>query len=83
MAAAETILEIRDLRTHFELEDGVVRAVDGVDLDIRRGEVVAVVGESGCGKSVMARSVLRLVDRPGRIVGGQVRVRTDTGGPMC
>lgn len=79
VAAAETILEIRDLRTHFELEDGVVRAVDGVDLDIRRGEVVAVVGESGCGKSVMARSVLRLVDRPGRIVGGQVRVRTDTG----
>ncbi|MFE7707026.1 ABC transporter ATP-binding protein [Streptomyces sp. NPDC057486] len=75
----QNILEIEGLHTQFELDDGVVLAVSGVDLAIARGEVLAVVGESGCGKSVMARSVLRLVDRPGRITGGQIRVRTDDG----
>ncbi|TXS33296.1 ABC transporter ATP-binding protein [Streptomyces sp. OR43] len=75
----QNILEIEDLHTRFELDDGVVQAVCGVDLAIARGEVLAVVGESGCGKSVMARSVLRLVDRPGRITGGRIRVRTDDG----
>ncbi|MCG5217931.1 ABC transporter ATP-binding protein [Streptosporangium sp. KLBMP 9127] len=78
-ASDETVLRIEDLHTHFELDDGVVHAVDGVDLDIRRGEVLAVVGESGCGKSVMARSVLRLIDRPGRITGGHIWVRTGDG----
>lgn len=68
----QPLLEVRDLRTHFELEDGVVKAVDGVDLTVRRGQTLAVVGESGCGKSVTARSILRLVERPARIVGGQV-----------
>ncbi|MEV6310606.1 ABC transporter ATP-binding protein [Streptomyces sp. NPDC051840] len=77
--ARENILEIEGLHTRFELDDGVVQAVSGVDLAIARGEVLAVVGESGCGKSVMARSVLRLVDRPGRITGGRIRVRTDDG----
>ncbi len=71
---APTVLELNDLRTEFQLEDGVVNAVDGVSLTIRRGETLAVVGESGCGKSVMARSILQLVDRPGKIVGGQVWV---------
>ncbi|WP_154792559.1 ABC transporter ATP-binding protein [Occultella kanbiaonis] len=71
---APPVLELTGLRTEFQLEDGVVTAVDGVDLTIRRGETLAVVGESGCGKSVMARSILQLVDRPGRIVGGQVWV---------
>ncbi|WP_320774761.1 ABC transporter ATP-binding protein [Streptomyces sp. CRN 30] len=75
----ETVLEVEGLHTRFELDEGVVHAVSGVDLTIGRGEVLAVVGESGCGKSVMARSVLRLVDRPGRITGGHVRVRTDDG----
>ncbi len=68
------VLRISGLRTRFALDDGVVDAVEGVDLEVRRGETLAVVGESGCGKSVMARSVLQLVDRPGRIVGGQVWV---------
>ncbi|ONK09650.1 ABC transporter ATP-binding protein [Streptomyces sp. MP131-18] len=72
---SETVLRVRGLRTHFTLDDGVVKAVDGVDLDIARGETLAVVGESGCGKSVMARSILRLVDRPGRITGGEIWVR--------
>ncbi|MEO3753125.1 ABC transporter ATP-binding protein [Streptomyces sp. B6B3] len=76
----ETVLRVRGLRTHFALDDGVLRAVDGVDLEIGRGETLAVVGESGCGKSVMARSILRLVDRPGRIVGGEVLVRRGDAG---
>ena len=68
------VLRLEGLRTQFQLEDGVVDAVDGVDLEIGRGETVAVVGESGCGKSMTARSILRLVDRPGKIAGGQVWV---------
>ncbi|RKN44934.1 ABC transporter ATP-binding protein [Streptomyces hoynatensis] len=76
---SETVLRIRDLHTQFALDDGVVKAVNGVDLDISRGETLAVVGESGCGKSVMARSVLRLVDRPGRITGGEIWVRHPEG----
>ena len=66
------LLEIKDLRVSFPLEEGTVRAVDGVDLMIRRGEVLGVVGESGCGKSVTAHSVLRIVAQPGRIDGGQI-----------
>ena len=67
------MLEIRGLKTHFKTDDGWLHAVDGVDLAIDRGETVCVVGESGCGKSVMAMTVLRLIAiPPGRIVGGQV-----------
>jgi oligopeptide/dipeptide ABC transporter ATP-binding protein len=67
------LLEVRNLTTHFLTAVGVVRAVDGVSWDIREGETVALVGESGCGKSVSALSVMRLVPAPaGRIVGGQV-----------
>ena len=71
---ARTVLEIDNLRTHFFTADGVVRAVDGVSYAVHSGETLGVVGESGCGKSVTALSVLRLVaDPPGRIVGGAVR----------
>jgi peptide/nickel transport system ATP-binding protein len=67
------ILEVKGLRTHFETERGVVRAVDGVDLSVERGLTLGVVGESGCGKTVLALSLLRLVPSPpGRIVGGSV-----------
>ncbi|MDB1090057.1 ABC transporter ATP-binding protein [Streptomyces sp. ACA25] len=66
------LLEVSGLRTHFTTNDGVVKAVDGVDLTVRAGRTVCVVGESGCGKSVTARSVLGLVDRPGEVVGGSV-----------
>jgi oligopeptide/dipeptide ABC transporter ATP-binding protein len=66
------LLQISDLRTHFINPDGVAPAVDGVSLDIARGQTVALVGESGCGKSLTALSVLRLVPPPGRIVGGEV-----------
>jgi peptide/nickel transport system ATP-binding protein len=68
------LLEIDDLQTHFFAAAGVVRAVDGVSFAVRTGETLGVVGESGCGKSVTALSVLRLVaDPPGRIVGGAIR----------
>ncbi|MGW0817417.1 ABC transporter ATP-binding protein [Streptomyces viridiviolaceus] len=77
--ADRPLLEVKGLHTQFQTDDGLVRAVDGVDLTIRRGEVLAVVGESGCGKSVMARSILRLVDKPGKITGGHIRVHTDDG----
>jgi oligopeptide/dipeptide ABC transporter ATP-binding protein len=71
---AEPILEIDDLRTHFFTRDGVVRAVDGVSYSLAKGETLGVVGESGCGKSITALSVLRLVPSPpGRIVGGAIR----------
>ena len=70
---SEALLEIRNLKTHFETDDGMVQAVDGVDLAIGRGETVGVVGESGCGKTVTAMSVLKLVPMPpGRIVAGQI-----------
>jgi len=68
----EHLLEVRGLKTYFFTEAGVVKAVDGVDFYINRGEVVGLVGESGCGKSVTSFSVLRLVDIPGRVVAGEV-----------
>ena len=67
------LLEINDLKTHFFTQDGVVKAVDGVSYDLEEGEILGIVGESGCGKSVSALSIMRLVaNPPGRIVGGEV-----------
>jgi oligopeptide/dipeptide ABC transporter ATP-binding protein len=75
-AASPVLLEIEDLKTHFFTASGVVRAVDGVSYSVRSGETLGVVGESGCGKSVTALSILRLVaDPPGRIVGGAIRLQ--------
>ena len=76
MSTGEPLLQIRGLRTHFFTESGVAKAVDGVDLDIRAGEVLGLVGESGSGKSVTALSILRLIpDPPGRIVAGEILFR--------
>src|SRR5512144_11464 len=72
MNNGDKLLEIRDLRTSFYTHDGVVKAVDGVSLEVRRGEVLGLVGESGCGKSVTSLSIMRLVGAPGKIVGGQI-----------
>jgi len=70
---AGPILELMDLRTYFDTEDGTVKAVDGVNLKIERGETLGIVGESGCGKSVTAYSIMRLIpDPPGRIAGGRI-----------
>jgi oligopeptide/dipeptide ABC transporter ATP-binding protein len=68
----DVLLDVRELRTHFPTDDGVVRAVDGVSFRVRRGQTLGVVGESGCGKSVTALSVMRLVPPPGRIAGGRI-----------
>ena len=67
------LLEIRGLRTHFSTDDGIVRAVDGVDITINKGETLCVVGESGCGKTVTAMSILKLIAMPpGKIVAGEI-----------
>ena len=67
------LLEIKGLKTHFKTDDGWLHAVDGVDMSIEAGETLGVVGESGCGKSVTAKTVMKLIDMPpGRIVAGQV-----------
>ncbi|MFN2226565.1 MAG: ABC transporter ATP-binding protein [Anaerolineae bacterium] len=68
----ERILDVRGLKTYFYTEDGIVQAVDGVDLHVGRGEVLGLVGESGCGKSVTSFSIMRLVGIPGKIVAGEI-----------
>jgi len=75
MSTNETILDVEDLKTQFFTEEGVVRAVDGIDFDVRRGEIVGLVGESGAGKSVAVQSLMRLVEEPGAIVGGEIRYK--------
>jgi len=71
--SGQALLDIRGLKTYFDTDDGVVHAVDGVDLAIRRGETLGVVGESGCGKTVTALTVLKLIAMPpGRIAGGEI-----------
>src|SRR5258708_2336892 len=73
-AAAKPLLEVEDLRTYFFTRDGVVRAVDGVSISVAEGETLAIVGESGCGKSVTSLSILRLIQTPpGRIVSSSIR----------
>ena len=72
---AERLLDVRNLDTHFVTSTGIVHAVDGVDLHIDEGETLGVIGESGCGKSVTALSIMRLVQRPGRIMSGEIRYK--------
>lgn len=72
METKDILLEVKDLKTHFFLDEGTVKAVDGVDFTVRRGVTLGIVGESGCGKSVTAFSILKLVTRPGRIVSGDI-----------
>jgi len=75
---ADPVLEIKNLQTHFMLDTGVIRAVNGVDLSIERGKTLGVIGESGCGKSVTAHSILRLIPSPpGKIVGGEIWLHRD------
>jgi oligopeptide transport system ATP-binding protein len=75
-AVDSPILQVRDLKTYFKLESGTVKAVNGVDLTLERGRTLGVVGESGCGKSVTAMSIMRLVKNPpGKIVGGEILLR--------
>src|SRR5262245_29994652 len=66
------LLEVRNLKTHFATRRGLVRAVDGVSFHLDRGELLGLVGESGCGKSITALSVMRLIAPPGKIVAGEI-----------
>ena len=75
----ETLLQVKELKTHFFGDEGVVKAVDGVNLRLERGKTLCVVGESGCGKSVTARSILRIVPKPGEIVSGEINFRQRDG----
>lgn len=70
--ASPNILEVRNLKTYFFTEDGVVKSVDGVDFTVRRGEVLGLVGESGCGKSVTSLSIMRLIGQPGKTIAGEI-----------
>src|SRR5690349_25049794 len=72
------LLSVRNLKTYFPQDEGTVKAVDGVSFDLYSGGTLGIVGESGCGKSVTARSILGIVDRPGRIVDGEIRFRRQT-----
>jgi peptide/nickel transport system ATP-binding protein len=76
---ADPILSVRGLKTYFLADEGTVRAVDGTSFDLFPGQTLGIVGESGCGKSVTARSILRIVERPGRIMGGEIVLRRADG----
>src|SRR5690606_32883456 len=79
LMTSDNLLEVRDLKTHFFTDEGIVKAVDGVTFNIPHGKTLCVVGESGCGKSITARSILQVVDRPGRIVGGDILFQPEPG----
>jgi peptide/nickel transport system ATP-binding protein len=76
---AEPILSVRGLCTWFHQDEGIVRAVDGASFDLEPGHTLGIVGESGCGKSVTARSILRIVERPGRVESGEILLRRPDG----
>ena len=79
MKSDQLLLEVTDLKTYFFCDEGTVRAIDGVDFNVWRGQTLGVVGESGCGKSVTARSILRIVPKPGRIVNGEITLYRECG----
>src|SRR5258708_1524607 len=81
-APGSPILSVRDLKTYFHLDEGIVRAVDGVSFDVQPGRTLGIVGESGCGKSITARSILGIVDKPGRIEGGEIWLDSGAGAPI-
>jgi peptide/nickel transport system ATP-binding protein len=75
----QTLLSVHNLKTYFFQDEGTVKAVDGATFDVYPGQTLGIVGESGCGKSVTAQSILRIVDQPGRIVGGEIMLRLASG----
>src|SRR3954462_1766093 len=75
LASQKPLLTVRHLKTYFPQDEGTVKAVDGASFDLYQGRTLGIVGESGCGKSITARSILRIIDRPGRIVEGEILFR--------
>jgi peptide/nickel transport system ATP-binding protein len=75
LASQKPLLSVRNLKTYFPQDEGTVKAVDGASFDLYQGRTSGIVGESGCGKSITARSILRIIDRPGRIVEGEILFR--------
>ena len=75
----QPILEVKNLETHFPLDEGTVVAVNGASFEVMPGKTLGIVGESGCGKSVAARSIMRILDKPGEIVGGEILFRRNLG----
>ena len=73
---SDTLIDVRNLKTYFPTDEGVVKAVDDVSLVIPRGKTLGLVGESGCGKSVTAMSIIRLISPPGRIYGGSITMQS-------
>ena len=81
-STSSLLLKVRDLRTYFPIRTGTIKAVDGVSFDVQRGKTLCVVGESGSGKSVTARSILQIVDEPGRIMGGSMLLHRADGSSL-
>ena len=77
--ASKPLLSVKNLRTNFFQDEGVTKAVDGASFDVSPGKTLGIVGESGCGKSVTAQSILRIVDRPGKIVDGEIVLTRENG----
>jgi len=77
----DLLLEVKDLKVQFDVRDGIIKAVDGATFDIKRGQTMGIIGESGCGKSVTAKAIMNMVPKPGKIVGGDIlyhrRVRSN------
>ena len=77
--AEDEIIDVKNLKIHYPTDEGVVRAVDGVDFTLKKGETLGVVGESGCGKSTIGRAILNIIDKPGRIEDGEILWRLPDG----
>ena len=80
LSRAEPVIEIEDLSVHFALDEGALKAVDGVSFAIKERQMFGLIGESGCGKTVTAQSLMRLAPKPGRIVQGQINYHREKGG---
>jgi len=77
----DELIRITNLKVSFHLDEGLVQALDGIDISIKAGKVIGLVGESGCGKSITARSILRIIPPPGKITEGQILFKTKLGSP--
>ena len=72
MSENPLLVEVKNLKVQFDVRDGIIQAVDGATFNIVRGRTLGVIGESGCGKSVTARAILRMVPKPGKVAGGEI-----------